>query len=122
MRADLSNDLTLWLADCLAEFPPPESIVAYNVGLFETDEGFCAYLAGAAAYDADDDNWAVDPPYKPAYFPLPSFAYPFDGWEACLENVISSVSSALASPSLSTISGANAVTVGFDDGDLHRIK
>lgn len=39
-----------WLHSVLMADPPREGIVAFNVRLFEVEDGFCAYLAGAPAY------------------------------------------------------------------------
>lgn len=126
MSADLPRILTHWLADSLSSSPPPADVVAFNVGLFEVEDGFCAYLAGSIRFDEHDDDWAVDPSYKPeaAYLALPNAVYGLNDWQTCLQSVMSAVRCAMASPvlSCSPMSRVNVVTVGFDDGDLHRVK
>ena len=88
MQADLSNGLTQWLASSLVSFPPPDNIIAFNIGLFEVEDGFCAYLVGSPDFDDADDDWATSPSYKPEfYFSLPRATYEFEDWQACLESV-----------------------------------
>src|SRR3569833_1245082 len=40
----LDEQIASWLVRLLAAQPPRADIVAFNVGLFETEDGYCAYL------------------------------------------------------------------------------
>jgi hypothetical protein len=125
MNSSLNSDILEWLRQIAETEILPAGIVAFNVGLFETQEGFEAYLAGASRYDAADDSWAEEECFVPQgrYLPLPSSRYGFESWETAQAAVISAVRGALASPALqrSFLSKVSAVTVGFDDGDLQRV-
>ena len=123
-RARAGEVISAWLSRiCSTETPPP-SVVAYNVGLFETTEGFSAYLMGAESYDKKNPDWACDEVFTPRerYCPLP--AKEFRGWEQVHEAVVAAVRAFLASEagSSSFLARCEAVTVGFDGGDLERVK
>jgi hypothetical protein len=121
LDAHISN----WLGQLLTAQPPPSNIVAFNVGLFETPDGYCAYLSGATRFDASSDNWALEDAYSPSQreLPLPNSLYPFSGWRDALSQVQGALKSALGHVQLkqSPLTQAQAVTVGFDDGDLERV-
>ena len=89
-------------------------------------EGFCAYLTGADYYDDDDDDWACSESFTPKerFLPLPSSQYELTSWEALQQTMVSAVSNALSTSKRCQEYFASAVviTVGFDDGDLIRIK
>jgi hypothetical protein len=121
LDAQISN----WLGRLLVAQPPPPNIVAFNVGLFETQDGYCAYLSGATRFDASSDNWALEDAYAPSQreFPIPKSLYSFSSWEDALSQVQGAVKRALGHTVLkqSALARAQAVTVGFDDGDLERV-
>lgn len=121
----LQANVSSWLDRVASSETPLQSIVAYNVGLFETPDGFSAYLIGAASYDSESDDWACDEVFSPTerYLPLPSSKYPFASWQVALAAVAEAVRSALESPAVkeSFLGRAHAITVGFDDGDLVRV-
>ncbi|HEY8012160.1 MAG TPA: hypothetical protein VIE67_14310, partial [Rudaea sp.] len=114
----LSSQLAAWLAEVLTSVPPDHSIVAFNIGLFQAESGYCAYLSGASEFDANSNEWAVSPPYFPRahYFSLP-FGQSED-WQAVLAQIQNALVISLATPQLagSAIARAHAVTTGFDDG------
>jgi len=121
----LDAQISSWLGQLLAEQPPPSNIVAFNVGLFETPDGYCAYLSGATWFDASSDDWALEDAYSPSQreFPLPNSLYPFSGWQDALSQVQAALKRALGHTPLmqSPLVRAKAVTVGFDDGDLEGV-
>jgi hypothetical protein len=121
----LDTQISYWLSQLLTAQPPTSNIVAFNVGLFETSEGYCAYLSGATRFDASSDNWALEDAYSPSQreFPLPRSLFPFSGWEDALSQVQGALKLALSHTQLqqSPLAHAQAVTVGFDDGDLERV-
>jgi hypothetical protein len=120
LDAQISN----WLSQLLAAQPPPPNIVAFNVGLFETPDGYCAYLSGATRFDASSDNWALEDAYSPTQreLALPKSIYPFSGWQDALSQVQGALIRALSHTlKQSPLVQAQAVTVSFDDGDLERV-
>jgi hypothetical protein len=123
--ASLDEIVGDWLRRVSATETPPASIVALNVGLFETEDGFSAYLTGAEQYDADDPDWACDESFTPRerHIALP-VRRGETKWEQVLEQTARAVRGFLASKEGADtfFSRARAVTVGFDDGDLVRVK
>jgi hypothetical protein len=103
---------------------PNSSIVAYNIGLFETENGFSAYLVGAEEYDENNSDWACTEAFAPKdkYFPINKGV--FANWEEVQQIVAQSLRDYLkSSEGVKTfLSQAQVITVGFDDGDLDRIK
>ena len=121
----IDDDMLAWLRRVCADEKPPRSVVAYNIGILETEQGYAAYLSGAASYDPDDDDWACDETFTPTERYLALRLRPVDAsWEVALELVAATVRGYLASPagSGSFLAKARAVTVGFDGGDLLRIR
>jgi hypothetical protein len=114
-----------WLGRLTSAETPPRSIVAFNVGLFETEEGFTAYLAGADRYDPNDADWACDETFTPRerYVVLP-VRRGEGAWQQVQDLVADAIRRFLASRdgAASFLAKAQAVTVGFDDGDLVRVK
>ena len=55
-----------WLARVCEAEAPPDSVVAYNFGLFEGAGGYTAYPIGADRYDDEDSDWACDETFTPA--------------------------------------------------------
>ena len=119
----LDQQISSWLQGLLATQPPPANVVAFNVGLFETPSGYSAYLSGATKFDASSDSWALEDVYSPSEreFPLPPGV--FANWHDVLSQVQVALKSALHRAPLlhSPLARAQAVTVGFDDGDLERV-
>lgn len=61
----LRNAIHDWLCRVVASEAPPSSIVAFNIGLFETPDGYSAYLAGCESYDPANDDWATMEAFTP---------------------------------------------------------
>ncbi|MCD8386222.1 MAG: hypothetical protein LUD17_04940 [Bacteroidales bacterium] len=102
-----------------------EGISAYNVGLFESEDGYCAYLMGAKEYDPDDSDWACEEDYTPEERYLPISAALTEGveWEAFLNQMVEVLKDIMPGLSASEDSmwHGRVITTGFDDGDLLRI-
>lgn len=103
-----------------------KSIIAFNFGLFESEEGFTMYLTGSKVFDEDDDDWATDMDFEPnqKYF---SFGNDFlinKDWQDILKYAESLVQSYVKSEDFKTsiFAQAIAITLGFDDGELSIIK
>jgi hypothetical protein len=126
---DLEAEFHGWLGRVCRTEKPPSSIVAYNIGLFQTaDEGYSAYLVGATEFSEEDADWACEGADsftpKERYLPLPAKASKGKEWQEVLSSVERVVKSFLTTPSgkSSFLGKATATTVGFDDGDLVRVK
>jgi hypothetical protein len=123
-KVELSTALSSWLERVSAKEEPPKSVVAFNVGLLETEDGYSAYLVGADRFDEDDSDWACEESFTPKerYLAIPRGT--FKKWEAVQAAVVDATRKFLTSAvgKKSFLAKAKAVTVGFDDGDLERVK
>ena len=111
-----------WLERLAASETPGTDIVAYNIGIFETERGYCAYLTGARHFDPDDDDWAVAAEFAPAERFLVLDRQPLQ-WQQVLALFVAALRQFLtqAIGRSSFLGRAAAVTVGFDGGDLVRV-
>ena len=111
-----------WLSEIDSE-SIPETIVAVNLGLFETPGGYTAYLTGSCRFDPDDDTWACSDDFVPRAkdFPLTS-TFPGVPWPDVLIAYRRLLESYLAKHPQSPLHRVAAITVGFDDGDLERVQ
>ena len=104
---------------------PPIEVIAYNFGLFESDKGFMMYIVGAFEYSEEDDDWAcIEPPAKPhRYLRLPD-ALQTKPWDLILdycENLLKDLEKE-GSLNKTFLHNAKAITTGFDDGELVKIR
>ncbi|WP_299400465.1 hypothetical protein [Pelagibius sp.] len=118
--------LKAWLGRVVEAERPPTTVIAFNLGLFETEGGYCAYLTGAKRFDPDDDDWACDEAFSPSerYFPVDRTSTGAEDWDGFRQEVVEALKAFLASDAgrRSFLAKAKAVTVGFDDGDLFRVQ
>ncbi|MCZ4696489.1 hypothetical protein DWB61_17690 [Ancylomarina euxinus] len=104
---------------------PPDSVIAFNLGLMESEQGFVKYFVGAFEYSEEDDDWAcIEPPSKPyRYLRLPEEVQN-EPWETIL-NLSNKAFYQLESDGTlnkTLIKNAKAITTGFDDGELLKIR
>jgi hypothetical protein len=113
-----------WLEEVVRDENPPPTIIAFNVGLFESPEGYCAYLSGAARYSEEDPEWAWDEAFTPVHRYCVLGDLSGRDWNEVRSSVVDSVRAFLDSPAgaASFLAKARAVTVGFDDGDLVSVR
>lgn len=122
--ARFTPNFVKWLQRVVYKEKPPNGIVAYNVGLFESQNGYSAYLIGSKKYNPRDDDWAANEAWTPKerYFSIPKGI--FKDWKDVQSGVVGALKMFLNSDAgkESFLGKATAVTVGFDDGDLERVK
>lgn len=124
----ISNFMTLqeWLFRICVTEKPEKSIIAYNFGLFETENGYTIYLTGSKEYDKNDSDWATNNDFEPSItnYPLPSSEYKSLKWEQVLDKIKSQIKDFTKTDKFknSFFAKAKAITTGFDDGDLIKIK
>lgn len=107
-----------WLGRLAETERPPADIVAYHFGLFEGDGSCSVYLVGSREFSDDDDDWIANDDWlaKTKALEIP----PGDP-EKIAEEVADAIGDFLESGD-SFLHKARAVTVGFDDGDLLRVR
>lgn len=104
---------------------PPKEVIAFNIGMYESEAGYSMYLVGGFEYSDDNDDWAcLDVPtsdYRHLFLPdeLQSKAP-----DAVAEYCASALKELEADGILATtlVKNAIAITIGFDDGDLIKIR
>jgi hypothetical protein len=114
-----------WLFNLCDSEAPKKSIIAYNFGLFETEDSYSIYLIGSNEFDENDSDWATNSDFEPKdkYFQLPAKDFKKLSWQQVLDQIESELKTFSKSAKFrnSFFSKAQAVTTGFDDGDLVRI-
>lgn len=112
------DTLNPWLARLAETEAPPSDIVAFHFGLFEGDDTVSVYLVGSRDFSDDDEDWVANDDWlaKSKGLELPA-----GDPDKVSEAVADALSDFLESGD-SFLHKARAVTVGFDDGDLLRVK
>jgi hypothetical protein len=109
-----------WLDRALAQ-PIPPSVVAF---CFNLAEPWCIAVVGSDKYSADDPDWACEETFRPS---TKSLSLPEsevgETWETVLEYAKGIVAAYLQRPSdgSAVLRRAEAVAIGFVDGDLHKV-
>ncbi|MDX2110639.1 MAG: hypothetical protein SFY80_10400 [Verrucomicrobiota bacterium] len=110
-----------WLDASLAN-PIPTSVIAFS---FNLAEPWCIEVVGSDIYTEEDSDWACAESFRPKIpgLDLPESEVGSD-WESVLETAKKLVLAYLDRPSAgaSILKKAEAVAVGFVDGELQRIS
>lgn len=119
----IAAQIGVWLSRVCRGEVPPDDIRAFNVGLFQAESGFTAYLIGSMSYDADDDDWACNVDFEPQQKYCLLVGANSETWDSVLRMVIGAVREFVASDAgqESFLARAEVLCVGFDDGELMRI-
>lgn len=120
------ENISCWLRGIVESETIPADIKGINFGLFEQEGGgYCLYMIGSKEYDPDDDDWACDEDYQPVnkYFPLSADSVSAMNWQDALNHVFAALKNIFTNdPAIINFFGDRAITTGFDDGDLYRIR
>ena len=118
----MKKQIRNWILALCHEPYDNNEIVALNFGIYEIESGYCLYLTGAKTYDASNDDWACSIDYEPQinYLTINSKMK----WKQFLSVIYMIISDYLNDPQISKslIFNNKVVTIGFDDGQLLRIK
>lgn len=124
MNSEIKLKIERWIQQINDESAVPPGIVAFNFGLFESEDGYCIYLIGSNAYDEDDDDWACEVDYEPKYkyLPLLEVSRQEIGWEE-FQNKVKDIVAGFISKNADKLPmfKDKIITIGFDDGNLIRI-
>lgn len=108
-----------WLTRLAETERPPSDIVAFHFGLFEGDDDTCSiFLVGAREFSDDDDDWVANDDWLAK---AKALELPAGDPEKVTEDVAETIGDFLES-GRSFLHSAKAITVGFEDGDLLRIR
>lgn len=115
-----------WLKNIAAVESLSDDIVAVNIGMFETENGYGVYMCGSKEYDEEDDDWACDADYEPGekYLILEGKGFESMAWETLLNQMVLSLKEILkcGDESVRRFFGNRVLTTGFDEGNLIRVK
>jgi hypothetical protein len=116
-----------WISEIVLTENPDKSIIAYNIGLIETQAGYTAYFMGAKNYNENDSDWACAfGDYTPTkkYLDLSNTDLKGLSWNEVQENIIKHFNGFMTTKNYkdSFLQNATSITVGFDDGELVRVK
>jgi hypothetical protein len=110
----------VWLDVALSQ-PVGPSVVAFS---FNLAEPWCIEIVGSDRYSADDPDWACEESFRPdvEQLALPETEVG-ETWEVVLEAAKRLVTAYLDRPSAGSaiLRRAEAVAVGFVDGELHKV-
>ena len=122
----MKTEIINWLQRLEKEVgaPPPE-VIAFNFGLFESAKGYMIYIVGAFEYDEKDDDWAcIELPQNPAAYLLFPNEMQSKSWENILDyskNVLTELEKESGFDK-TILKNAIAITTGFDEGELIKIR
>lgn len=125
VKPSLEERICQWLR--AIDQPVPADITAIHIGMFET-AGFLymLYLTGARRYDEHNDDWACAEDFVPEqkYADLYVKGTEDMEWEELLPAVTDIVSRYVEqrAEDASSLFYHKIVTIGFDEGDLTRIR
>lgn len=123
---EIKKQIYNWLAVINEKEILPDGIIAFNFGLFQNSEGYYSvYLIGSKIYDANDDDWAVEEDYRPQprYLHLKNILQGDMDIQQFSNKMCEIIKSYIASDAFpaSILKNAQAITTGFDSGDLIKI-
>ena len=123
-----SNSLTLqeWFFKLCDTEKPGKDIIAYNLGLFDTDNCYAIYLIDSNEHAKEDKVSATKNDYEwpIEYYPLSKTEYKDLKWEQVLNKIKSQLKEYTNTEKFknSSLAKAKAITIRFDDGDLVKMK
>jgi hypothetical protein len=126
MTAPAGMTFNNWLTRICKNEKPNNSIIAYNFGIFETQTGYMIYLVGSKEFDSKNNDWAANTQFAPQYkyFNLPTNEFDGLNFDMAERKATDMVKNFMKTSTFrnSFFTNAKAITIGFDDGDLVRLK
>lgn len=120
LNRTLETAILCWLQ--INDNSSAKGIVAFNIGIFETEESYALHLTGSKTYDPDDDDWACNEDFKAdeKYLELPKSEFSEQDWQdfQSLVKVMVDKYLELHAQNEKSIFYHKIVTIGFDEGDL----
>lgn len=114
-----------WIKTINKETGYPTDVIALNFSLFESVNGYGIYLIGSKSYDENNDDWACDIDFEPQnkYLMLTHDDVQNMDWKE-IQHEVTNIISKYISDKRNNISlfQNKIITIGFDDGNLERIK
>ena len=113
-----------WVKGILSKENPSGQVIAYNFGLTEKLKCYSIYLIGSKSYDENNDDWACNESFVPREREINLLYSKKTKWSEVLDETVKNIQRLLKEDFIkdSFLESAKAITVGFDDGDLIKIK
>jgi len=110
-----------WVKDQIRH--APEDILAFAFNLYENKGEYSVELVGSRAFWPDNTDWACEEDFVPSprrRWDIPKGLSGSD-WETCLKAMKRSLHEVLQSGFVERLLLADAVAIGFVDGDLQVV-
>ena len=116
----MQSRFNIWLASVLPK-RKPRQVIAFCFNIGEKPKSFYVELVGSRIYDSESEDWPCDESWtcRPNFFYLPRKDY--TDWTAALAATKELISSFMATHN-TLLNDAQAVAVGFVDGDLVTVS
>jgi hypothetical protein len=118
-----THSFLTWAAQALPASPLP-GVVAYNFNIAESATAFEVEIVGSSYFDPGNSDWACEEGWtsRPSKYIAP-FTTVGKEWQPFLESIGAAIRELSESeqPGAKTMRSAQAVTVGFVDGELVRV-
>lgn len=105
---------------------PKKDVIAYNFGLFGSDNCYAIHLVDSIQYEKDDRDTARknEPDASVSYYPLSKSEYEALEWKQVLNKIKSQLEEFVKTERFknSYLAKAKIITMRFDDGDLLSLK
>ncbi len=116
------EEIEEWL-DSLDLEDMPESIIAYNINLYEGDETYDLQLIGSDEFDKDDPDWACSEVYSSeeeiCYIEMTDEV---GDWENAQKQFAECIKEYLEDGKYADVlKAAKAIGIGFVDGDIELL-
>jgi predicted transcriptional regulator YdeE len=126
MEDQFYNEVENWISEISDDKSFTSEIVAINFGLFESEDGCMTYCIGSKIYDRENDEWACNEDFIPQnkYLKIPNRLTENKNWQE-IQNMFSEILQKYISSldyEFSLLNKVKAITCGFDEGDLQKIK
>lgn len=122
----MEEKICKWIQRIAEQEQVPTDIIAFNFGMFESENGYTVYLIGSKEYDANDDDWACNDDFEPKekYLELSCQRVRDMAWEEFQNSVILTIADCIgnADEHIANLFDNRIITAGFDDGNQTRIK
>ena len=123
-----SNSVTLeeWFFKLCDTEKPKKDVIAYNFGLFGSDNCYAIHLVDSIQYEKDKRDTARknEPDTSSSYYPLSKSEYEALEWKQVLNKIKSQLEEFVKTERFknSYLAKAKIITMRFDDGDLLSLK
>jgi len=128
---DSYTEFENWLNGLFQLEPVQDKIIAFNFGLFESEDGIQIYITGSSEWDSEDEDWVTNNDYFPEdrYPKITLYNELYNFWENKFYlGLFLTISSTIIYTNTYLLSNPSRFpkevifATGFDDGDLYSFS